>query len=44
LEHTHPDVLEARWQVYANTGKWERALKLANAIRTLVPDESKGWL
>ena len=41
---SHPDVLEVRWQVYANLDKWEGALDLANAIRILVPDSPKGHI
>jgi hypothetical protein len=33
----HPDVLEVRWQVCANLGKWDKALELANALARKAP-------
>jgi tetratricopeptide (TPR) repeat protein len=44
-EHwTHPDALEARWAIYANLGKWDDALDLADVIHHLAPDEPKGYI
>jgi tetratricopeptide (TPR) repeat protein len=40
----HPDVLEARWQVYANLEKWEGALELASALMRTVPGKPEGFL
>lgn len=40
----HPDVLEVRWQIYANLGKWDGALELASTIMALVPGEPKGYI
>jgi tetratricopeptide (TPR) repeat protein len=39
----HPSVLEVRWQIYANLGKWEPALDVASAIVKMVPDWPSGW-
>src|SRR6266571_3557206 len=50
LEHVtanfraHPDVLEVRWQIYANLKKWEGALEIAGAIVTLAPNKPEGWI
>lgn len=35
---THPQVLEARWQVYANLKRWEGALDIATALVEKRPD------
>ena len=43
-KRAHPDVLEARWQVYANLGKWEGALEIATAILALDPERPQGWI
>jgi tetratricopeptide (TPR) repeat protein len=40
----HPDVLEVRWQVYANLEKWDGALELASALMRMVPDKPEGYL
>ncbi len=40
----HPDVLEARWQVYANLDKWEEALELASELMRTVPGRPEGFL
>src|SRR5439155_22738865 len=40
----HPDVLEVRWQIYANLNKWEGALEIAGAIATLAPNKPEGWI
>ncbi|MCL4180230.1 MAG: tetratricopeptide repeat protein [Verrucomicrobia bacterium] len=40
----HPDVLEARWQVYANLEKWDGALELASALMRMMPSKPEGYL
>lgn len=40
----HPDVLKARWDVYATARKWETALDIASAIIQLAPDDPIGWV
>jgi len=40
----HPDALEVRWVIYANLGRWDGALDLADVINELVPEEPKGYL
>ena len=40
----HPNVLEVRWQIYANLGKWAGALDIASAIVKLAPDWPGGWI
>jgi thioredoxin-like negative regulator of GroEL len=40
----HPDVLLARWEVYARGGHWEFAYTIAHGMVALVPNEPAGWL
>ena len=40
----HPDVLELRWQVYANAEKWEVCLDIAKAINQVAPNRPFGWI
>lgn len=40
----HPDALEVRWAIYANLGKWDGALDLADVIHQLAPDEPRGYI
>jgi tetratricopeptide (TPR) repeat protein len=40
----HPAALEVRWTIYANLGKWEGALDLADIINQLKPDEPRGYI
>jgi tetratricopeptide (TPR) repeat protein len=40
----HPDVLEVRWQVLAQTKRWEPALAVARALLKSAPNRSSGWL
>ena len=41
---SHPKVLEVRWQVYANLGKWEGALVIAKALTKRTPNCPEGWI
>jgi tetratricopeptide (TPR) repeat protein len=40
----HPDVLEMRWQIYAEAKKWEACVDIARAITNLAPSLPQGWL
>ena|SRR5579862_4180570 len=40
----HPDALEVRWSIYANMGKWDGALDLADVFNHLAPDDPKGCI
>jgi tetratricopeptide (TPR) repeat protein len=40
----HPEALEVRWSIYANQGKWDGALDLADVISQMAPDEPRGYL
>jgi Flp pilus assembly protein TadD len=43
-KQTHPDVLEVRWLILAQTKRWESALTVARALLTGAPNRSSGWL
>src|SRR5215467_6815169 len=40
----HPDVLKARWLVWANDKQWEEALAAAAELVRSEPDEPIGWV
>lgn len=40
----HPDVLEVRWQMYANQERWEEALDVANAFMRKTADRPEGYI
>jgi len=40
----HPDVLEARWLVCAETKSWPEALEVSRALLKQAPERSSGWL
>lgn len=40
----HPNVLEARYEIYAAAKRWEECLDIAEAIVKLVPRKSFGWI
>ena len=40
----HPDVLEVRWQIYAEAKKWDACLHVSDAIIQLAPDRASGWI
>src|SRR6266699_4062490 len=42
--HTHPDVLEVRWQMHAKAQNWDACLKIASAIVEIDPDRPSGWI
>ena len=43
-QQCHPDVLEVRWIIVAQTRRWEAALEIARALLRLAPHRSSGWL
>jgi tetratricopeptide (TPR) repeat protein len=40
----HPDVLEARWAIYAEERQWEAALDVARKLLQRAPNRVSGWL
>jgi predicted Zn-dependent protease len=42
--HAHPDVLRVRYNVYAAAKNWEAAAHIAEAIASLVPNDSFGYI
>src|SRR3954464_3524784 len=43
-EQCHPDVLEVRWVIFAQTKRWPAALEVARALVRHAPNRSSGWL
>ena len=41
---SHPDVLEVRWLILAQTKRWETALTVARALLEGAPERSSGWV
>lgn len=39
-----PPVLEVRWEICAQQGDWVQALRVAEQLRGLVPDQPYAWL
>jgi tetratricopeptide (TPR) repeat protein len=42
--HSHPDVLEVRWQVYAWCMEWNACVTISKALMELAPDRVAGWI
>jgi|ERR1043166_2399099 tetratricopeptide (TPR) repeat protein len=40
----HPDVLEVRWQICANSKSWEAAAEVAELCVAKAPERASGWL
>ncbi len=40
----HPDVLEVRWQICAQTKRWEDCLRLSRILKERAPERLNGWL
>jgi len=40
----HPDILEVRWVILAQTRRWDASLKVAQALQHRAPNRSSGWL
>jgi len=43
-QQSHPDVLEVRWQLYAEQKQWDKALQVARGLMATAPERSSGWL
>ncbi len=43
-QQVHPDVLEMRWLILAQTQRWGAALEIARTLVKRAPDRSSGWL
>ena len=39
-----PDVLEVRWQIHAQTNKWEKCVEVASEITKSAPNAAFGWV
>ena len=42
--HSHPDVLEVRWQIHAMAQNWDACLSIASAIVEIDPNRPSGWI
>lgn len=40
----HPNVLQLRWRIYAQAGKWDACLDIATALTTMTPERRFGWI
>src|ERR1041384_1465161 len=40
----HPEVLVARWKIYAMAKHWEYAHTIAHGMAALYPDRPEGWV
>ena len=40
----HPEVLQVQWEVHARRREWSDALKIAQSLTALVPDDADGWI
>lgn len=40
----HPDVLEMRWMLHAQRGRWEQCLHTAEKLMEVDPSRPTGWL
>lgn len=40
----HPEVLEVRWALAANSGHWQDAVAIAVSLTQLTPDKPEGWI
>jgi tetratricopeptide (TPR) repeat protein len=43
-QRSHPDVLEVRWVLFAQTKRWAAALEIARDLLQRAPNRSSGWL
>jgi predicted Zn-dependent protease len=43
-QQQHPDVLEVRWAIAAEQGRWDEGLQIAQALVQQAPKRSSGWL
>lgn len=42
--HSHPDVLEVRWQIHAMAQNWDACLNIASKIVEADPNRPSGWI
>ena len=40
----HPDVLFLRWEIYARSKSWKRALAVARTLTARAPDDPRAWI
>ena len=40
----HPDVLEVRWLICAQEGRWDEGLQVARSLLRAAPERASGWL
>lgn len=43
-QQCHPDVLEVRWLLLAQSQRWQPALEIARTLVKVAPERSSGWL
>ena len=43
-ESTHPAVLQIRYAIYAKRGEWDTAAKVAEELKSLLPDIPGTWI
>ena len=43
-QQSHPDVLDARWRIYAHEHRWPEALETARLLVNLYPDRVNSWI
>ena len=41
---SHPDVLRVKYQLYAQTKQWERAIETARLLCEMLPEAPFGWI
>jgi len=44
LNRAHPDVLLARWHIYAKAQKWDACVDLGKAMVELAPERVRSWI
>jgi tetratricopeptide (TPR) repeat protein len=44
LLRARPDILQARWGIYAKAKRWANALEIARTLIDTYPDEPFGWI
>ena len=40
----HPEVLKARYEIFSKAKKWDAALMVSTALKTMLPDDPYGWI
>ena len=44
LFRAHPDVLEIRWQIYANEKKWIACIEIGQTLTKIAPSRAPNWI